>query len=465
MHFDLTRRLLRAAGGLLPISLLAAGGTATSSPALAQAARSTSDLVPLMTVGAVVHRQNPPSPADCYALFNRQITCYGPSDMAAEYNFNGAYSKGYNGAGQTIVIFDSYGSPTIRQDLATFDRAYKLPAPPSFNIYYPEGKPVLNYQGLPSPANYNNKAIATEVGWAYETTLDVEWAHAMAPGATIALVTVPVAETQGVQGLQNLENAQRWALDNHIGNIWSDSFATTEQAFHTPASILGLNQLYAQADAAGITPLFASGDSGVLNTNLQGKVFPYPTVNYPSSSPNVLSVGGTQIEASDPPAPITSYHAEAVWNDGFGTGGGGFSAVFGEPSFQSTAGISDTGGMRGLPDVSYNAAVISAVNIYESFDPVYGPGWVPIGGTSAATPQWAAVLAVVSQADGAQGFIAPKLYALSTTSAYTSAFNDITSGNNSFGGIAGYSAGTGWDAASGLGTPNVAGLVSALSTP
>ncbi len=109
--------------------------------------------------------------------------------------------------------------------------------------------------------------------------------------------------------------------------------------------------------------------------------------------------------------------------------------------------------------------MITAVNIYESFDPVNGAGWVPIGGTSAATPQWAAALAVISHADGPQGFIAPKLYSLSTTSAYGSAFNDITTGNNSFNGITGYSAGTGWDPASGLGTPNVAGLVSALATP
>ena len=418
-------------------------------------------MVPLMSVGAVSHSGGPPSTAVCFA--NYGIACYGPSDMAAEYNFNGAYAKGYTGKGQTIVIFDSYGSPTIRQDLATFDKAYGIPNPPSFKIYYPEGKPVLNYQGLPSPVNYNNKAVATEVGWAYETTLDVEWAHAMAPGANIALVTVPVAETQGVQGLQNLENAQLWALNHHIGNIWSNSFATTEQAFHTPASIMSLNKLYARVDAAGITPLFASGDSGPANTNLQGATFPYPTVNFPSSSPNVLSVGGTQINASIPSASIASYQPEAVWNDGYGAGGGGYSAVFSEPSFQSAAGITDPSGMRGLPDVSYNAAVISAVNIYESFDPVNGPGWVPIGGTSAATPQWAAALAVINQADGPQGFIAPKLYALAKTSAYSTAFHDITIGNNNFEGITGYSATTGWDPASGLGTPNVAGLISALA--
>nr|MDA8209698.1 hypothetical protein [Actinomycetota bacterium] len=132
MKSKFSRRMLRAAGGLLPLSLLAAGSAASAAPTLAQAVRATTAMVPLMNVGAVIHTQSPPTPADCYSAFQGAITCYGPSDMATEYNFNGAYANGNNGAGQTIVIFDSYGSPTIRQDLATFDSGYNLPAPPSF---------------------------------------------------------------------------------------------------------------------------------------------------------------------------------------------------------------------------------------------------------------------------------------------------------------------------------------------
>ncbi len=442
-----------------------AGNTAES--VVAQSVES--PLVPLETVGPLVNGSSaatPPTPAQCLAMFQPPvvpfpIACYGPHDMAAQYNFPPTTTA--DGSGQTIVIFDSYGSPTIRQDLATFDTAFSIPAPPSFKIYNPEGTTVLNYDGLPSPVDFHNKAVGTEIGWAYETTLDVEYAHAMAPGANIALVTVPVAETQGVQGLQNLENAQKWALDNHIGNIWSDSFATTEQAFNSSASIVRLDSLYAQAAKAGVSVLFASGDSGVLNTNKQGSVYPYATVNYPSSSPNVMSVGGTQI-TNPPAASIGGYQNESVWNDGYGAGGGGFSSIFGITSAQSTLVQQNypNEGARGLPDVSYNAAVVSSVLIYESFDPA-GAGWVPIGGTSAATPQWAAVIACINQADGPQGFIVPKLYQLSSNPvSYASAFHDITVGNNSFGSITGYSALSGWDAASGLGTPNVSGLIAAL---
>ncbi len=315
---------------------------------------------------------------------------------------------------------------------------------------------------MPSPANYNNKNLQTAVGWAYETTLDVEWAHAIAPGASIALVVTPIPETQGVQGLTNLQLAQQWALANHIGTIWSNSWATTEQAFQTPASIQTLNRFYAQAAAQGVSAFFASGDSGVANGDKQGRLFPYPTVNFPSSSPNVISVGGTEIPTPQPS--ISSYQPEAVWNDGYGAGGGGYSAVFAEPSFQTRAGITDPSGMRGLPDVSYNAAIISAILVYESFDPIYGPGWAIIGGTSAATPQWAAIDALANQADGALGFLAPRLYQIAENpSLYAEAFNDVAAGDNSFGGISGYAAGIGWDAASGLGTPNAAGLVDALT--
>ncbi|WP_298383212.1 S53 family peptidase [Ferrimicrobium sp.] len=449
--------------GFVSSSLALASLTALALPGSVAVAASVSGPTPMIEVGPVIKSTSTVPPTSTFCKTYYQIACYGPAQMAAEYNYGPAYAAGANGKGQTIVIFDSYGSPTIRADLAHFDKAYGLPAPPAFNIYHPEGNVVLNYNNLPSPANNHSKQLQTEVGWAYETTLDVEYAHAMAPGATIDLVTVPVNETQGVQGLQNLEKAQAWALANLHANIWSNSWSTTEQAFHNAPVIQQLNKLYAKAAASGVSVFFAAGDSGVANTNKQGVTYPYPTVNFPTSSPNVIAVGGTQIGSE--PATITSHVTEQVWNDGYGAGGGGFSSIFPEPAYQSSAGISDPTGMRGLPDVSYNAAVISAVLIYESFDPVYGPGWVPIGGTSAATPQWAAVDADVQSALGSQGFLAPKLYQIyQNPSLYAKAFYPVLSGNNSFDGITGYSAGPGWNAASGLGTPNVSGLIGALKT-
>jgi subtilase family serine protease len=446
--------VLTAAGVILP----AAGGAASAASPRVNGPGA----VPLVLVGSEVgtNAAQPPTGAQCLAADS--LACYRPSDLQAQYDFGPLYATGDNGSGQTIVIFDSFGSPTIRADLATFDSALNLPAPPSFTIYTPEGVPNYNYAGVPSPRNFHNKNVATKLGWAYETTLDVEWSHAMAPGAAIDLVVTPNAETEGVQGIPNLQNAQKFALSNHLGTIWSNSWSATEQGFHNTASIGNLDKLYAQAAAAGVTAFFATGDAGVANPDKQGTVYPFATVTYPPSSQNVVAVGGTEV--NPPTDSISSYQPEQVWNDGFGAGGGGYSTVFTEPSWQSAAGIPDASGMRGLPDVSMNAAVISAVLIYESFDPTAPPGWVQIAGTSEATPLWAGTDAVMNQADGALGFLTPRLYQIYDNPAlYAEAFHDITVGNNSFGGITGYSAGTGWDAASGLGTPNAAGLALALT--
>lgn len=435
---------------LVGVGLPAGGG-------LQQASTAVPAVEPLVVTGPTLGSASnaPPTSAQCAAATNGLVqACYGPPDLRSQYDFNPLYRAGQDGAGQTIVIFDSFGSPTIRADLAHFDAAYGIPAPPSFDVYQPEGRVTYLYdQG--SARSTAGKNAQTQLGWAGETTLDVEWAHAMAPGARIALVETPNAETQGVQGLQNLENAQRWALQQHLGTIWSDSFATTEEAFRSPSVIQQLDQLYAQAAAQGVTALFASGDSGVANTDKQGVQYPDPTVNFPSSSPDVLSVGGTEIPS--PPPSIAGYQDESAWNDCCGSGGGGYSSVFAEPAYQSAAGIPDQSKTRGLPDVSYNAALVSAILTYGSYDPS-AVGWQIIGGTSAAAPQWAALDAIANQADGNLGFLTPRLYQL----AGTAAFHDVTRGSNSWNGVAGYHAGVGWDPATGLGTPDAYHLVQDL---
>lgn len=445
------------------VASLVGPGSHTPIAYASTAPTATIGLGPQIVVGPVVShaKSQPPTSAECSAFSGGIIlACYGPTDMHNQYDFNPLYAKGIEGQGQTIVIFDSFGSPTIRQDLTTFDATYGLPDPPSFAIYQPEGNVVFNYTGVPSPVDFHNKNVNTEIGWAYETTLDVEWAHAMAPLANIALVTTPVAETEGMQGLPNLISAQKWALQNHIGTIWSNSYGATEQSFDATSSLLNLNTWYAKAATAGVSNFFATGDGGAANVNKQRQFYPFPTVNFPPSSPGVIAVGGTEIP--NPPATIASYQSEAAWND-VAAGGGGFSSIFHEPGYQASAGIADPSGMRGVPDVSYNAAVVSAILIYESFDP-FGAGWIPIAGTSAAAPQWAAIDALANQADGNLGFLTPRLYQIyNNPAAYASAFHDITVGNNSFAGVTGYNAGTGWDAVTGVGTPDVANLVAALA--
>ncbi|HEX9036925.1 MAG TPA: S53 family peptidase [Ktedonobacterales bacterium] len=432
---------------------------ASHAQAATASARSTVGFGPLISVGPLVSHvaSQPPTSQDCRNFSGGYVQgCYGPADLAAQYDFNPLYAQGITGQGQTIVIFDSFGSPTIQQDLATFDQAWNLPDPPSFTIYNPEGAVTFNYTKLPSPVDFHNKNVNTELGWAFETTLDVEWAHAMAPGASIALVTVPVSETVGVQGLQNLITAQQWVLEHHIGTIWSNSYGAPEPTFPGSGALSNLNAWYTQAAEEGVSNFFASGDYGATGPNKQFDIYPFANVDYPASSPAVIATGGTEIQT--PPLSISAYQAETAWT----YAGGGYSAVFPEPGYQSGAGIADAPTTRGVPDVSYNSSCVSAVLIYESFYPHFAPGWLPICGTSAATPQWAAIDALANQADGPLGFLAPRLYQVYRSSAYASAFHDVTTGNNSFAGVTGFAAGPGWDAATGLGTPDVAGLVAAL---
>jgi subtilase family serine protease len=418
-----------------------------------------------MVVGSIVSKlaAQVPTSADCAAATGGVVAaCYGPLDIQNQYDFPPLYRAGNTGQGQTIVIFDSYGSPTIKQDLSAFDAAFGLPDPPSFQIYQPEGTVTLNYDNVPSPVDFHNANVGTQIGWAYETTLDVEWAHAIAPGANIALVVVPVKETEGTQGVTNLQNAQQWVLANSIGTIWSNSWAATEQSFNSTSTLANFNNLYVQAANEGVSAFFASGDTGAANftSNQFNSFYPFPTVTWPSSSPAVISVGGTQI--SNPPATIGNYQSEAVWNDCCGSGGGGYSSIFAEPSFQIGARIPDSSGRRGAPDVSYNAALVSAILVYETFDP-FGAGWAIIGGTSAATPQWAALDALANHAAGRSlGYLAPRLYQVYASRAYANAFHDITVGNNSFAGVTGFNAVKGWDPATGLGSPDAANLVAAL---
>src|SRR5579885_1130482 len=130
-----------------------------------------------------------PPPTDKQCRKSLGIPCYNPFELRRAYNVDGLLSMGDDGSGQTIIIVDSFGSPTIQRDLHAFDQAFGIPDPPSFKIYTPLGT---------KPFDPNNGNM---IGWAAETTLDVEWAHAMAPGANIALMTSPVNETQGVQGM------------------------------------------------------------------------------------------------------------------------------------------------------------------------------------------------------------------------------------------------------------------------
>jgi subtilase family serine protease len=403
----------------------------------------------------------PPTTAQCEAMFG--LACYEPAQFQQAYDLQPLYNEGITGAGETIVIVDAFGSPTITSDLATFDTAFGLPAPPSFSIIHPAG-------AIPSyPQDPFGKADRS--GWAFETTLDVEWSHVMAPRANILLVETPESETEGVQGFPQIVTAENYVIQHHLGDVISQSFGATEQTFEpNPNEILNLRSAYVNAQANNVTVLAASGDAGATDfkTNLSD-YYPFPVTSWPPSDPLVTAVGGTQLNL-DPNGNRTA--PDQVWNDQafFGApaaGGGGRSIVFSRPAFQNpVAGV--VGGTRGVPDISMSAAVNGAVDIFGTFQdygnsPPSPDDWTIVGGTSEATPLFSGVVALADQAVGHPlGDLNPYLYSKPSIPGIV----DVTIGNNTVTFCAlncgtrqeadttvnGFNAVRGYDLSSGLGT-------------
>lgn len=437
----------------------------------------------------------PPTQAQC-ASANRR--CFSPASMRAAYHLGPLYAAGKDGTGQTIAIVDSYGSDTIAHDLHVFNTAFGLrPMCGEEGVVCAAGMPnfsVLNVQGSPAtkapPPTSNGTGQEDKTGWALETSLDVEWAHAIAPGASIILVTTPTAETLGVQGLPQMMAAEQYVIDNHLANVISQSFGTAEDAFPGTASLENLRHAFVSAAANGVTVLASSGDGGSANGRKQpvgqgGTTFPFPTVSWPASDPLVTGVGGTYlctdpnntttrvIDSADPPPACRNNPgvAEVGWIDS----GGGFSHVFAKPSYQNSlpAGSTSIGAMRGVPDIGLQASSTTGALIYLTLPPAgngglicgsapCSTGWYDIGGTSASAPQWAGLVAIADQINGGGlGLINPALYAIGANpSRYAHDFYDVTTGNNQADpDVPGYPATTGWDPVTGLGTPDAANLL------
>ena len=306
-----------------------------------------------------------------------------PAQLAVAYDLGPLTSAGITGAGQTIVIVDSFGSPTIVRDLAHFDSFFKLPAPPSFRVIQPAGKVPPFHSG-----NSNR------VGWAQETTLDVEWAHAIAPGASIVLAETPTSENEGTTGFPQIVTAEKYVLKHKLGQVISQSFAATEQTFSAASDYASLRDLRGAdklADADHVTVLAASGDNGATSQKANmTDLYTSRAVAWPATDPLVTAVGGTRLDLR---ANGTRRKPDVAWTGS----GGGQSIVFGRPAYQN--GVSArTGGRRGVPDISMDASCASAVAIYTSFGGVRQ--WTPICGTSLATPLFAGVVAMADQVAG-----------------------------------------------------------------
>lgn len=425
-----------------------------------------------------------PGPQDCATPAG--TPCYVPAQLQRAYDLQPLLRAGLDGRGRTIVIVDSFGSPTIREDLHKFDQAFGLPDPPSLRIIEPAGA-VAPYpvSGPVDPDKQIRAAVA------FETTLNVEWSHAMAPGASIVLAATPVAETEGVQGFPEMIAAENYVIDQGLGDVISQSFGATEQTFPDPRSLLDLRSAYQSARRHRVTVLAGSGGSGVSNYFLDGSCcYRTRVTQWPSSDPLVTSVGGTQLHldaAGNRTAP------DNVWNDSdqsfgindpftLGSSGGGLSAIFPRPRFQDDV-RRVVGSARGTPDVSMSAAAVGGVPVYHSFPdwtrtdpktglPRTGPQWTEGGSTGLSSPLFAGIVAIADQIAGKRlGWINPKLYRMGRHG-QRAGLVDVTRGNNSFTfpdangnavTVAGYDAVPGYDMASGLGTIDAARFTVALA--
>jgi subtilase family serine protease len=354
------------------------------------------------------------------------------------------------GAGQTIVIVDSFGSPTIAKDLQTFDHYFGLPDPPSFKVIQPAGK-VSKFHG----SNSNR------VGWAWETTLDVEWSHVMAPGASIVMVATPTSENEGTTGFPQIVTAEKYVLRHKLGQVISQSFAATEQTFPSQAALRQLRSAYQLAAKDHVTVLAATGDEGATSYRYNMKdLYTTRAVSWPATDPLVTAVGGTQLDLRASGARRTP---DVAWSDS----GGGRSIVFGRPSYQYSV-RKITGSRRGVPDISMDASCGSAVSVYGSFGGA--GGWNTICGTSLATPLFAGIVALADQfAHHSLGLINPAIYQIAIR--HQRGIVDIRKGNNTHTfdqnfktyTVRGFAARRGYDLVSGVGTVNAAYFVPELA--
>jgi subtilase family serine protease len=409
----------------------------------------------------------------CQEVGRTASDCIDPFEMRHAYQVDSLIAGGYDGTGQTIVILDAFDNPNLVNQVATYNAFYGLPATQLTKVA-PDGL-------TPFDPTDNNM-----LGWAEEISLDVEWAHAMAPGAKIVLV---LAKSNNDA---DIASALNYAVNNNLGNVISMSFGENESCL-APADQTSYHNAFAVATAKHITLVASSADQGAALNTCDGNSW-VKAVSSPASDPLVTGVGGTELTVAkyclaslgcNPaanPSPGT-YLGETAWNEGlpygdfgniFGPGtlstGGGFSVVFAEPPYQQ--GVIHGGKQRAVPDVAYSAAVEHGVLTYLAI-PGIPAGFYLFGGTSAGSPQWAAITAIANQRAGTSlGFLNAGIYRIVETSqVYASSFHDVTVGtnsslqfdqNNNPINIIGFNAGTGWDATTGAGSPKGASIVSDL---
>ena len=456
------------AGGLLA----GLAGLTGATPAVAGAGPLSRVPAAVPGTGQAAPAPPPPTEAACrkflHAVYPKAgfTACYSPLQLERAYDLQPLYAKGFNGRGRTIVVVDPFGSPTIRHDLSVFDHAFGLPGPPSFRILQPVG-PV-------PPYDPKNPLMVDKAG---ETTLDVEWSHAMAPGASILLVETPGTTASNILtggGYPQLMAAENYVIEHNLGDVISQSFSMPEQNFPSGA-IQRLRYAFMNAFRHRVTVLAASNDYGVTGPSPAGVFYQHRVVWWPASDPLVTGVGGSKLYLD---AAGNRISPDTAWNDTYATttpapwaSNGGVSAIFGRPLYQYPV-RGTVAGHRGVPDLSMSAALTAGVLTFGSFPGNTFPfhGWIPGGGTSEATPEMAGIVAIADQYAGHRlGLINPALYLLSRL--HAPGIADVTQGNNTVTfnrgnqlfTLRGYQARPGYDLVTGVGTVDAARLVPELA--
>jgi subtilase family serine protease len=441
-----------AAAGLAVVC----GGCGQSGPARATTARAT-------TARTGSAARPPALSVDC---LTQAPACYTPRVFDTAYGIQPLLDRGIDGRGVTVVLPEeavtgsvqpSVGAGTdIRQDLADFDSRFGLP---------PARIQVITTLAGPGAVPW----LGNE-----EETSDIQMVHAIAPGATITVLLVDVADIDSPAKYATIffPTLVRIAVRHHA-DVISGGGGDGEHLF-TSAEAAAINSALEYAAARHVTWVAGTGDTGVigpLNSVVGSSTQVVKDVILPASDPLVLAVGGTSLTAN----PVTgAYISETAWNtppvpggkgDHSAASGGGFSHLFARPAYQD--GVPGTGATRGVPDVAGDASQDTNM-AYARSTPGGTYELTPDAGVSAATPFWAGLIALADQEAGHPlGFVNPASYQIARGPLYHKAFHDITTGNNTatYNGvtITGYQAGPGWDPVTGWGTPDAQVLVPLLA--
>jgi subtilase family serine protease len=445
--------LLTACGGSGPAadSTHAARPTQASSTARPSTTASTTARAASTANPKGPQKSGPPD--DC---LQPPASCYTPQAFRAAYGITPLLARGIDGRGETVVLPEEAQPPggrssDIREDMAQFDRMFRLPAA--------RLQVVNSLAGSATPWQASGEEIE-----------DTEMVHAVAPGAAITIVLVKATvESSPAAIVAALTAFLR--LGGTLGGVLSIS-ASIGEHYLTRAEADSIDAALREDQDHDVTVVAATGDKGAASDMHFGTSTPVKEVSMPASDPLVLAAGGTSLTAN----PATgAYQSETAWNtlpappasdDGSSASGGGFSHLFARPSYQD--GVPGAGATRGVPDVAGDAAFNTGLAVVDA-NGAYGNPFVgPATGTSAAAPFWAGLIALADQLAGRHlGSVNPAIYRIATGPDYHAAFHDITTGDNTYkfppATITGYPAAPGWDPVTGWGTPDAAVLLPLLA--